>query len=120
LDTVTPTNRNPDAIATEIEETRADLARTVDLIAERLSPKRAASRGASRVKAGLEGVFATPAPDGETSPYDGQGEREHGIRSVPLPDGEMRIVRRLRKDRVAIAAAIGIGVVALLVWRRRR
>ena len=31
-------SRDPGAIEREIEETRAELARTVDLIAERLSP----------------------------------------------------------------------------------
>jgi hypothetical protein len=39
-------SRDPNAIEREIEETRAELARTVDLIAERLSPKRVASRSA--------------------------------------------------------------------------
>src|SRR4051812_26773566 len=43
-------SRDPNAIEREIEETRAELARTVDLIAERLSPKRAASRGATKVR----------------------------------------------------------------------
>src|SRR6059036_1975050 len=54
---VAATTRDPDAIAKEIEQTRAELAETIDAIADRLSPKRAASRGAAAVKAGVSGVF---------------------------------------------------------------
>src|SRR5947199_5483511 len=49
--------RSPDAIQKEIEQTRAELAETIDAIADRISPKRAASRGAAAVKAGVSGVF---------------------------------------------------------------
>lgn len=43
--------RSPDAIQREIEATRAELADTIDAIAERVSPKKAASRGAQAMKA---------------------------------------------------------------------
>jgi hypothetical protein len=43
--------RSPDAIQREIEQTRAELADTIDAIADRISPKRAASRGAQAVRA---------------------------------------------------------------------
>src|SRR5947199_8919480 len=43
--------RDPDLIQKEIEQTRAELADTIDAIADRISPKRAASRGAAAVKA---------------------------------------------------------------------
>jgi hypothetical protein len=44
-------SRSPDAIQREIEATRAELADTIDAIADRVSPKKAASRGAHAVKA---------------------------------------------------------------------
>jgi hypothetical protein len=44
-------SRSPDAIQREIEATRAELADTIDAIADRVSPKKAASRGAQAVKA---------------------------------------------------------------------
>jgi Protein of unknown function (DUF3618) len=50
-------SRKPDAIAREIELTRAEIADTVDAIADRISPKRAASRGAQAVKAQVSHVI---------------------------------------------------------------
>lgn len=41
--------RDPDALVKEIERTREDLARTIDTIAERISPANVARRGLSRV-----------------------------------------------------------------------
>jgi hypothetical protein len=42
--------RDPAAIEREIERTREELARSIDLLAERLSPKRVAQRGAAKAK----------------------------------------------------------------------
>jgi|SRR3569833_3008597 uncharacterized protein DUF3618 len=42
--------RDPAVIEREIERTREELARSVDLLAERLSPKRVAQRGAARAR----------------------------------------------------------------------
>jgi hypothetical protein len=39
-------SRDPDAIARDIEQTRAELADTIEAIADRVSPKRVAERGA--------------------------------------------------------------------------
>jgi hypothetical protein len=43
-------SRDPDAIAREIEQTRAELADTIEAIADRVSPKRVAARGAEAMK----------------------------------------------------------------------
>jgi Protein of unknown function (DUF3618) len=40
----------PDAIVTQIENTRADLARTIDEIADRVSPANVARRATDRVR----------------------------------------------------------------------
>jgi hypothetical protein len=88
--------RDPDVIQREIERTRAELADTIDAIADRLSPKRAASRGAKAVKAQVSSVL-----DHDQAGADGQ--------------------RKLRPDRVLLivgaVAVVGTGVV---VWRTRR
>jgi hypothetical protein len=42
---------DPDVIQRDIERTRADLARTIDEIAERMSPRRAARRSVEHVRA---------------------------------------------------------------------
>jgi hypothetical protein len=48
--------RDPDAIQREIEQTRAELADTIDAIADRVSPKRAAARGGRAVKTQVASV----------------------------------------------------------------
>ena len=117
--------RDPDAIQREIEETRAELAHTVDLIAERLSPRRAASRGAHKVIEGIDGVFHTEHPADEVSvqlPHGDPGSPpvERGIRTVPLPHSSSpEVVRELRKDRVAIAIAALAALTAIIVIRKR-
>lgn len=42
--------RDPAAIEREIEQTREDLARSIDELADRLSPKNAAQRGMAKAK----------------------------------------------------------------------
>ncbi len=46
--------RDPDAIQREIETTRVELAETIDAIAEKVSPQRAAERGKVKLKALVE------------------------------------------------------------------
>jgi len=117
--------RDPDVIQREIEETRAELARTVDLIAERLSPRRAATRGATKVKAGIDGVFHKD--DGANDVHvqvphaeAGTAQAERGIRTVSLP-ASSGTGRELRKDRVAIAlAALAAFTTLIVVVRHHR
>lgn len=52
-------SRSPDVIQREIEATRAELADTIDAIADRVSPKKAASRGAQAVKAKASAALGT-------------------------------------------------------------
>jgi Protein of unknown function (DUF3618) len=42
--------RDPDALAKEIERTREELARTIDTIADRVNPAKAARRAVGRVR----------------------------------------------------------------------
>src|SRR3954466_3204725 len=87
--------RSPDAIQREIEQTRAELADTIDAIADRISPKRAASRGAQAVRHQVSSVFGGngdgngngngPAPaavlDAEPGHAD-LGARRQAIRAI--------------------------------------
>jgi hypothetical protein len=51
-------SRDPDAIAREIEQTRAELADAIDAIATRVSPKNVAARGASALNTSRGRVVA--------------------------------------------------------------
>jgi hypothetical protein len=69
--------RDPEAIEREIERTREELARSIDLLAERLSPKQVARRGvvAARVEVGRVaadlGALARREPNDRRSPLTG-------------------------------------------------
>jgi hypothetical protein len=118
-------SRDPGAIEREIEETRAELARTVDLIAERLSPKRAAGRGVTKVREGLGGVFQQENGHGNgqvdashRTPFEPRAEPS--IHAVSVPTAATTANRTLRKDRVAMAIGAVAAVVGLIVVLKRR
>jgi len=130
--------RSPDAIAKEIEQTRAELAETIDAIADRLSPKRAASRSAAALKAGVSGVFGgsnghapasvLDAPAAASSHVDSQRRQrevtaiaEQGGGSAYTGSSQYSVKRTLRTDRVllAVGAVASVAAVAVL-WRSRR
>lgn len=137
-------SRSPDAIQREIEATRAELADTIDAIAERVSPKKAASRGAKAVKAQVSAAIGqvsstannalppkpkpTDAADAldavDTTEYDGlpatilDATPEQAARHEPVAVVSQR---SLRTDRVLLtvgAAAAALGAVVLLRNRR--
>ena len=131
--------RNPDAIQREIEQTRAELADTIDAIADRISPKRAASRGAHAVKAQVSAVLghsnghAGPAsvldaPAAMAGKVDHEA-RDREVRSIASSGGgatytgttSYRVDRRLRGDRVLLAVGAAAAVAgAIVLWRSRR
>jgi hypothetical protein len=134
--------RDPETIQREIEKTRAELADTIDAIADRISPRRAASRGASAVKSSVGGLFggngsgadgAAPASVLDAGPATAgkvdTAARQRAVQSIAESGGgaaytgttEFSVNRRLRTDRVLLvvgAAAAVAGVVIL--WRSRR
>src|SRR4051794_40320928 len=136
--------RSPDAIAKEIEQTRAELAETIDAIADRISPKRAASRSAAAVKAGVSGVFGghngsngsngsapasvLDAPAPASSHVDTQRRRqevtaiaEKGGGSAYTGSSQYSVKRTLRTDRVLLAVgAVASVAAAAVLWRSRR
>src|SRR3954451_22844025 len=137
-----PQQRDPDTIQREIEQTRAELADTIDAIADRISPRRAASRGATAVKSSVSGLFgngkgsvngsgpasvldAGPATAGKVD----TAARRRSVESVAEAGGgaaytgtsEFRVNRRLRVDRVLLTVGVAAAVVGVAVlWRSRR
>jgi hypothetical protein len=129
--------REPDAIQREIEQTRAELADTIDAIAERISPRRAASRGAAKVKGGVQSVLGRDENGGApASVLDASAARAAGpahragpreIREAAEIGGtaftgtsEFETRRVLRTDRVLIAGGLLAALVAVIVLLRRR
>jgi hypothetical protein len=131
--------RNPDLIQREIEQTRAELADTIDAIADRISPRRAASRGAHAVKHSVSSVLNGHASNGQApaavidAPPTAAGHaheagRHRAVRSIAGGDGgsvwtgtgSYAVSRRLRTDRVLLAVgAVAAVAGAVIVWRSR-
>jgi len=133
--------RNPDTIQREIEQTRAELADTIDAIAERISPRRAASRSAHAIKSQVSSVLgghsnghspaavldAKPAAAGAGG-HTSAPLREQAIRSIESSGAgasytgthSYAIKRSLRFDRVLLAVGAAATVAgAIIVWRSR-
>ncbi|GAC1323449.1 MAG: hypothetical protein NVSMB13_03340 [Mycobacteriales bacterium] len=136
---------DPAAIQREIEATRQELAETLDAIAEKVSPKRAASRGSALVKEKISAVF-TQSADGSAPtgpvPDIGTATRPAGSTAKPEISPEEALAAGvpagypyrsggvtayagasetvLRKDRVAMAAGAGALVLLLMARRRKR
>jgi MYXO-CTERM domain-containing protein len=98
-------DRDPDAIAREIEQTRAELADTIDAIADRISPKKAAARSAQAVKSQV-----ASAREAVTGNHSGNGASDEPGSAVTPTAAPV----------VPIAALAGLIVVILLFIRRRR
>jgi Protein of unknown function (DUF3618) len=135
--------RDPDTIQREIEQTRAGLADTIDAIAERVSPRRAASRGATAVKSSVSSLFGSngsngAAGAGPASVLDAgpaaagkvdTAARRRAVQSVAESGGgaaytgtsEFSVNRRLRVDRVLLTVGVAAAVAGVAVlWRSRR
>lgn len=131
------TTRDPDAIQKEIEQTRAELAETIDAIADRISPKRAASRSAQAVKAQVSSVFGgegskapgavlDAAPRAAASPSP--AARTAAVREIAQAGGgaahtgtrEFTVSRRLRTDRVLLVVGVAAAVGGVVVLKRSK
>ena len=133
-------DRSPDSIQREIEQTRAELADTIDAIADRISPKRVASRGAQAVKAQVSSVLGNgngaghgapasvlDAPASVSAKVDSEA-RARDVRAIAAAGGgaaytgtsEFEVSRRLRTDRVLLlVGALAATVAAVILWRSR-
>lgn len=127
--------REPETIQRDIEQTRAELAEAIDAIADRISPRRAASRGAAKVRSGVQSMRNRDDGAGTTAVLDLAAAEATGPGSH-VPDEEFRYVsqetleaspgggletrRVLRTDRVLLAGGLFAVVVAIVVLLRRR
>ena len=123
--------RDPDTIQREIEQTRAELADTIDAIAERISPRRAASRGAQAVKHQVSSVFnghSSTNGHGPAAVLDAPPAAAGQVRSVAAGSGgaaytgtgSYAVARSLRVDRVLLAVgAVAAVAGAVILWRSR-
>ena len=110
--------RNPDAIQREIEQTRAELADTIDAIADRISPRRAASRGAQAVKHQVSSVLGNSNGHAPSAVLDAP---PHVARHAVPPTREYTVKRSLRPDRVLLAVgAVAAVAGAVILWRGRK
>lgn len=95
--------RDPETLEREIERTRAELARTIDALADRVNPRHAVRRGVGRMKDEVDQFAAV-------------------VGSIVSPE-EGTEARRLPGDRRAVAIVVGAGVAlsvtAAVLWRRR-
>jgi hypothetical protein len=111
-------SRDPDALERQIERARLELAQTIDELADRVSPRNVAHRGAERLKE--EAGQVAKAVNAMFTP--GQGKSSEGKalqgRGAEDDDGAKSggIDRRLVLAGVGAAAA----VTALVIWRRKR
>lgn len=80
---------DPDSIQREIDETREQLARTIDAIADRVSPKRAAARSADKVKTKVGSVGKSLQRRGGNGEADADSPADGVDGALPPPAGGM-------------------------------
>jgi len=93
--------REPAEIEREIELTRTYLADTVDAIAHKVSPKEVAGRTVTKLKAKVEEL------------------KTGSVETFTSRDGDFQVQRKLRVDRVGMAAGGVAGLVGLVVAIRK-
>jgi hypothetical protein len=99
--------RKPDEIVAEIEATRAELADTIDAIASRINPRKAASRA----KAQVTGAATTAGTVSNATSSAAGAAPTAGPPAARAPFSDPKVL--------AVAGVVG-AVIALLVFRRRR
>ncbi|GLX01292.1 DUF3618 domain-containing protein [Microtetraspora sp. NBRC 16547] len=100
---------DPDALEREIERTRVELARTVDAIADRVSPKRVAERSMAKVKANAERLVGGGLP---------RREAEYGPEAKTWEEGFPP--RDISPVLMIVGAALVVGAAVLLLRRRKQ
>jgi MYXO-CTERM domain-containing protein len=106
---------DPDAIRAEIEQTRAELAETVDALASKLDVKGQAADKAEAAKAKV-GAKASQAKAAAPEPV------QHVMDTVGAKAGPVahQVNAKVEPHRGKLIAGVGAGLLVLLVLRRRR
>lgn len=119
------TARNPDALHEEIKRTRDELARTIDTIADRVSPKNVARRSGDQLKANAASVRKKLPQGRGTDDFHTQLALRGSDSSNPgeRAGGSMQATAEVvRSNRTIALAGVGVAVLAVIVvtWRRVR
>ena len=113
---------DPAEIQQQIEVTRAELASTIDAIAERVNPKRVAARGVETVKGKVDDLRSRGTSlNGSAPALNGSAGGQQPLPArvaAQLREAKETRGRSVRWDRVAIVG--GALAVVLLFARRRR
>ncbi|GIH70594.1 DUF3618 domain-containing protein [Sphaerimonospora thailandensis] len=104
---------DPDALERQIERTRAELARTVDAIADRVSPKRVAEREVAKAKANAK-QFVTSFEDLL------RGHPRRFTTYAPIDEVGPPRTPSMGPLLIGIGAAVAIGAAVVLLRRRAR
>ncbi len=110
--------QDPAQIQRQIEDTRAELAHTIDAIADIVSPKRAAKRGVDQVRVKVEELKAQLNGTPQLNGSSGQQALPPGMSSQLEGSSLYGTKRTVRWDRIAVVG--GGAFVLLLIVRRRR
>jgi Protein of unknown function (DUF3618) len=114
--------QDPTVIQRQIEDTRAELAETLDAIAEIVSPKRVAERANEQIRVKVAELRRRVLPSGEGTGRRaieaGPGDVRHA--EVDVPAGELELRRTVRWGRVAVASGSLLLLVVGVGRRRRR
>lgn len=94
--------RDPESLEREIERTRDELARTIDALADRVSPRSVAARGIARFKEEADQLTSAVA----------------AIIEPPDPEDRQAISRR--NTAILIGSGVLLTVAAVGLWRGRR
>lgn len=104
---------DPEELLRSIERTREEVAHTVDTIASRLDPKKAAQRGAATVRGRLTGAGdATRSTLSKPASWSGAASKASS-KVVPY-------VRKAPKPALGAGLAALVALAAVLANRRRR
>ncbi|GAA4059298.1 DUF3618 domain-containing protein [Nonomuraea soli] len=104
---------DPDELEARIAKTRAELAHTVDAIADRVSPKRVAERSVESVKE-RAGAFVA-------SVGDALGVRQKPVQLGEDPDGLWDEEQpNLAPVLIGVGAVLVVGAAIVLLRRRRK
>jgi Protein of unknown function (DUF3618) len=94
--------RDPESLEREIERTREELARTIDALADRVSPKNVAARGIARIKEEADQLTSAVAA------------------IVGPPDPEDHEAVKRRNTAIMIGSGVLLTVAVVGLWRSRR
>ncbi len=110
---------NQEALVADIDRTRAELARTIDAISDRVSPKKNVNRTMERGPPARQRGWPARQPAGRPARQPGQPARQQVGQRVNQQVGQ-RVSQVDPLVAGAAAAAVLVGVTVLFLVRRRR